>query len=41
MNIDDEARKYWGKGNERENRAAMCDIILYTGRGGGTLLTDG
>ena len=37
--LDDEARKYWGKDNEHENTTDPKDIILYQGRGGYGLLT--
>jgi len=39
--LDDEARKLWGKDNERMNTTPLDEIILYTGRGGKTLLTLG
>lgn len=38
-NLDDEARKFWGKDNEHECQTPHDKIELYTGRGGGTLLT--
>lgn len=38
-NLDDEARKFWGKNLEHENNRNPEDIDLYTGRGGGRLLT--
>lgn len=37
--LDDEARKRWGRNDEHENAREPEAIILYTGRGGGTLLT--
>lgn len=37
--LDDEARKRWGRNYEHENTTPPEDIILYTGRGGKTLLT--
>jgi len=37
--LDDEARKYWGPNSENRNALDPSDIILYEGRGGGTLLT--
>jgi hypothetical protein len=37
--LDAEARKTWGKNDEHENDAQPEDIILYSGRGGRTLLT--
>lgn len=39
-NLDDEARKYWGvTGDHQENTTPHDKIELYTGRGGGRLLT--
>lgn len=38
-NLDDEARKTWGKNDEHTNTTPPEQIELYTGRGGGTLLT--
>ena len=37
--LDDEARKYWGENEEFTNDTDPKRIVLYTGRGGGTLLT--
>lgn len=37
--LDDEARKFWGKHYEHENHMPHRDIELYSGRGGKTLLT--
>ena len=37
--LDDEARKVWGRYSEYTNETPPADIPLYTGRGGGTLLT--
>jgi hypothetical protein len=37
--LDDEARKTWGLNDEFRNTNKPEDIILYSGRGGGTLLT--
>lgn len=39
--LDDEARRFWGKntGTENENNRDPSSIELYTGRGGGRLLT--
>lgn len=37
--LDDEARKRWGKNYEHENDRAPTDIELYSGRGGRQLLT--
>ena len=34
--LDDEARRYWGKNYEHENQKDPSEIILYTGRGGTT-----
>jgi hypothetical protein len=39
--LDDEARRYWGANYEHENKVDHDKIILYTGRGGKTLLTLG
>jgi len=39
--LDDEARKIWGKNDEHYNTTPSDDIILYSGRGGKTLLTLG
>lgn len=38
-NLDDEARKHWGKDLEHTNTAPPEDIELYSGRGGKQLLT--
>lgn len=39
-NLDDEARKFYGRSNEIANdRKKPSDIILYSGRGGKELLT--
>lgn len=38
-NLDDEARKSWGKNLEHHNETPPDQIILYQGRGGRTLLT--
>ena len=38
-NLDDEARKFWGKDLEHESTKPPGDIELYTGRGGKKLLT--
>lgn len=38
-NLDDEARKSWGKNLEHHNDTPPDQIILYQGRGGKTLLT--
>lgn len=38
-NLDDDARKFWGKNLENENRRNPEKIELYTGRGGSKLLT--
>lgn len=37
--LDDEARKYWGRDLENTNDKDPASIVLYTARGGGTLLT--
>lgn len=37
--LDDEARKRWGKHDEHENAQDPERIVLYAGRGGRTLLT--
>jgi hypothetical protein len=37
--LDDEARRFWGPTLEFENQRPMHEIILYSGRGGKTLLT--
>ncbi len=37
--LDDEARKFWGINDERENKDDPATIELYTGRGGRRLLT--
>ena len=37
--LDDEARKFWGKNSEHKNSRDPHKIILYAGRGGRTLLT--
>jgi hypothetical protein len=37
--LDDEARKHWGENDEHTNVKDPKRIELYTGRGGGTLLT--
>jgi hypothetical protein len=37
--LDNEARKRWGPDDEITNARRPVDIILYTSRGGGTLLT--
>lgn len=37
--LDDEARKFWGKNQEHECKTPHKDIILYSGRGGKELLT--
>ena len=37
--LDDEARKSWGPNDEHENETPPEQIILYSGRGGRTLLT--
>ncbi len=37
--LDDEARRFWGKNHEHENQTPHCDIELYAGRGGRELLT--
>jgi hypothetical protein len=37
--LDDEARKRWGKNLEHENQTPPEDIELYSGRGGAQLLT--
>lgn len=37
--LDDEARKYWGKNNEYENQIPPKAIELYQSRGGKRLLT--
>ena len=39
--LDDEARKVWGRNNEHTNERDPDEIILYSGRGGKTLLTLG
>ena len=39
--LDDEARKIWGKNDEHVNTTPPDEIILYSGRGGRTLLTLG
>lgn len=39
--LDDEARKFWGKNYEHENVRDPDTIELYTGRGGKRLLTLG
>lgn len=38
-NLDDEARKFWGKDNENKNTRPPETIELYTTRGGRRLLT--
>ncbi|MDR3502904.1 MAG: hypothetical protein P4L79_10000 [Legionella sp.] len=38
-NLDDEARKFWGRDNEHTNNATPDQIELYSGRGGKRLLT--
>lgn len=38
-NLDDEARKRWGANYEHTNTRPPEEIILYSGRGGGTLFT--
>lgn len=40
-NLDDEARKFWGKDLENENKTDPGVIELYSGRGGKQLLTLG
>ena len=37
--LDDEARKFWGKDLENKNEKDPSDVVLYSGRGGKTLLT--
>lgn len=37
--LDDEARRFWGLRLEHENARDPREIELYTGRGGGRLLT--
>lgn len=37
--LDDEARKFWGKDLEFANDRLAEEIVLYSGRGGKTLLT--
>jgi hypothetical protein len=37
--LDDGARKFWGRDNEHENSEHPEDIELFTGRGGKRLLT--
>ena len=37
--LDDEARKRWGENLEFENQSSPSQIVLYSGRGGKTLLT--
>ena len=37
--LDDEARKHWGKDNEHTNNTPASQIELYSGRGGRQLLT--
>jgi len=37
--LDPPARKRWGKNNEHEETRNPQEIILYSGRGGKTLLT--
>ena len=38
-NLDAEARRFWGRNLENENTRPPEEIILYSGRGGKTLLT--
>lgn len=38
-NLDDEARKFWGIDNEKFNTTPPEQVELYSGRGGGRLLT--
>lgn len=37
--LDDEARKFWGRDLENENQRNPSEIELFCGRGGKTLLT--
>ena len=37
--LDDEARKFWGRDGEHELETDPKQIVLYSGRGGKTLLT--
>jgi hypothetical protein len=37
--LDDEARKHWGLNGEHTSTTPPEQVLLYTGRGGGTLLT--
>jgi len=37
--LDDEARKHWGRNNEHTTKTAPSEIELYQGRGGKRLLT--
>lgn len=39
--LDDEARRFWGKDNENENQTNPYDIEIYSGRGGKSLLNLG
>ena len=39
--LDDEARKLWGKNLEHENRTPFDEIEIFAGRGGKRLLTLG
>lgn len=38
-NLDDSARKFWGRENEHQNEGDPAEIELYAGRGGKRLLT--
>ena len=38
-NLDDEARRFWGKNDENENTTPPENIEIFSGRGGQELLT--
>jgi hypothetical protein len=38
-NLDDEARKFWGRALENVNTTDPKEIVLVSSRGGATLLT--
>ena len=37
--LDDEARRFWGKNLENENQTPPKGVHIYSGRGGKSLLT--
>jgi len=37
--LDDEARKFWGERLQHRNTTPLAEIEIFTGRGGGRLLT--